>query len=165
MPWPPALPPRGPARWPFVVMFLIMLVAVAAAVAAWLRPMPETKSATPTAPTFGAQQVADANSKVCAAFDKVRNVSQMNSTRTGGDDPNSQMLVAVNARQVLMTGSVYLLTHLSDEPATAKDLAAAVGKMARLYQTVTLDGLASDLSVQNQNAANAIATDIQNLCK
>jgi hypothetical protein len=64
-----------------------------------------------------------------------------------------------------MTGSAYLLTNLSDEPATAKDLAAAVSKIARLYQVVTLDGLASDLSVQNQNTANAIASTIQSLCK
>jgi hypothetical protein len=146
-------------------MFVITLVAVGAAVAAWLRPMPQAESATLPEATFSAQQVADAKSKVCAAFDKVHNVLRMNLSRTGGDDPNSQLLVAVNARQIFMTGSAYLLTNLSDEPATAKDLAEAVSKIARLYQIVTLDGLASDLSVQNQTTANALASEVQNLCK
>ena len=55
------------------VMFLITLVAVGAAVAAWLRPIPHNTSATPPAPTYSEQQVADAKSKVCAAYEKVQN--------------------------------------------------------------------------------------------
>lgn len=88
------MPSRGPARWPILVMLVITLVAVAASVAAWLRPMPETKSATPSAPAFNAQQVADAKSKVCAAYEKVQKASSANQTRNGGDDPNLQLLVA-----------------------------------------------------------------------
>jgi hypothetical protein len=147
------------------VMLLITLVAVAAAVAAWLRPIPHSTSATPAAPTYSEQQVADAKAKVCGAFEKVHQVLQMNSTRSGGDDPNSQLLVAVNARQIFMTGSAYLLTTLSDYPATTSDLAAAISGLAHLYQTITLDGLASDLSVSSQNAANAKASEIEGLCK
>jgi hypothetical protein len=146
-------------------MLLITLVAVAAAVAAWLRPIPHSTSATPAAPTYSEQQVADAKAKVCGAFEKVHQVLQMNSTRSGGDDPNSQLLVAVNARQIFMTGSAYLLTTLSDYPATTSDLAAAISGLAHLYQTITLDGLASDLSVSSQNAANAKASEIEGLCK
>ena len=98
--FPPGIPPAGPwgppapvafsrpARWPMFVMFLITLVAVGAAIAAWLRPLPHNPSATPPAPTYGEQQVSDAKSKVCAAYDKVHRVVQMNSTRSGGDDPN-----------------------------------------------------------------------------
>ena len=55
------------------VMFLITLVAVGAAVAAWLRPIPHNTSATPPAPIYSEQQVADAKSKVCAAYEKVQN--------------------------------------------------------------------------------------------
>src|ERR1700743_2203882 len=91
MPWPPA-PPRGPARWPVFVMFAITLVAVAAAVAAWLRPLPEAKSAPPAAPNFSAQQVDDAKSKVCAAHAKVQNAINVNAARKVGDDSNSQLL-------------------------------------------------------------------------
>jgi hypothetical protein len=147
------------------VMLLITLVAVAAAVGAWLRPIPHNTSAPPPAPTYSEQQIADAKAKVCAAFEKVHHVLQMNSTRSGGDDPNSQLLVAINARQIFMTGSAYLLTTLSDDPATTPDLAAAVSKLAHLYQVITMDGLASDLSVPSQNTANATASEIEGLCK
>jgi hypothetical protein len=51
-------------------MFAITLIAVGAAVAAWLRPIPEVKPASPSAPTFNDRQVADAKSKVCAAYEK-----------------------------------------------------------------------------------------------
>jgi hypothetical protein len=165
MPWPPAQPPRGPARWPIVVMFVITLVAVAAAVAAWLRPMPEAKSPAPSAPTFTAQQVADAKSEVCAAYQKVRRASDANANRKGGDDPTSQLAVAVNDRQIYEAGSAYLLTRLSDEPATPPDLATAVGKLARLFQTITLNFLASDPSMPERDAGDRATSTIQNLCK
>src|SRR5580693_7608363 len=111
VPWPPA-PPRGPTRWPVVVMFAITLVAVGAAIAAWLRPIPHNTSATPPAPTYSEQQVADAKSKVCAAIEKVKKANTTNSNRNGGDDPNGQLLIAVNGRQVYIASSQYILTTL-----------------------------------------------------
>jgi hypothetical protein len=162
MPWPP-VPSRGPARWPVVLMFAITLVAVAAAVAAWLRPMPETKSA--AALTFGEQQVADAKAKVCAAYQKVRRANEANAARNGGDDPNVQLLVAVNERQIYVASSAYLLTTLGDEPATPSDLAVAVRKLADEYQVVTLNFLASDTSKQERDAADQAWSSIQSLCK
>jgi hypothetical protein len=63
-------------------MFAITLVAVAAAVAAWLRPMPETKSAVPPTPTFSDQQVADAKSKVCAAYAEIHHAVDVNHRET-----------------------------------------------------------------------------------
>lgn len=165
MPWPPAQPSRGPARWPVIVMFVITLVAVGAAVAAWLRPTPETKSATPTAPAFSDQQVADAKAKVCAAYWKGQKASSANQTRTGGDDPNAQLLIAVNMRQVFMASSAYLLKTLVEEPAAPADLAAEAKKLADLFQFITLDGLAGDLNDPAHNAANETGITIQNLCK
>jgi hypothetical protein len=165
MPWPPALPPRGPGRWPIVVMSVITLVAVAAAVAAWLRPMPEAKPAALSGPTFSAQQVADAKSEVCAAYQKVRRASDANANRKGSEDPTSQLAVAVNDRQIYEAGSAYLLTRLGDEPATPPDLATAVGKLARLFQTITLNFLASDPSMPERNEGDQAASTIQSLCK
>jgi hypothetical protein len=81
-----------------VVMSAITLVAVAAAIAAWLRPTAEVKSASPSAPTFSTQQVADAKAKVCAAYQKVQNAVSINTSRTAGVDPNAQLLIAVNMR-------------------------------------------------------------------
>src|ERR1700733_821747 len=132
MPWSPAPPAalRKPARWPMFVMLVITLIAVGAAVAAWLRPIPQAPAAAPPKPTYSDQQVADAKSKVCGAFDKLWHVLQVNSTRNGGDDPTAQLVVAVNERQIYVSGSAYLLTTLSDEPATPSELAATVSQLA-----------------------------------
>lgn len=154
-----------PARWPVFVMFLITLVALAAAVAAWLRPIPHSTSATPPTPTYNEQQVADAKSKVCAAFQKVLNVSSINSGRSGGDDPNTQLLIAVNQRQVFVIGSAYLMTTLAEEPATPEDLASTTNDLAHLYQIITLDGLVGDRDDSAHNAANEAGVKIQGLCK
>lgn len=147
------------------VMFLITMVAVAAAVAAWLRPIPHNESATPSAPTYSEQQIADAKSKVCAAYEKVQRASSANQTRNGGDDPNLQLLVAVNMRQVFDAGSTYLLKTLAEEPAAPANLAAAAKRLADSYEIITLDGLAGDLNDPAHNAANEAGFTIQGLCK
>jgi hypothetical protein len=165
VPWSPAQPPRGPARWPVFVMFAITLVAVGAAIAAWLRPLPETKSATPTAPTFSDQQVTDAKSKVCAAYWKVQNVVNVNVARTAGDDPNSQLLIAVNQRQVFVISSAYLMTTLAEQLATPASLAAPVNELAHLYQLLTLDGLVGARNDAAHDAGDRAGFTIQNLCK
>jgi hypothetical protein len=164
MPWPPAAP-RGPARWPVFVMFAITLVAVAAAVAAWLRPTPEPRSTAPSMVTFSAQQVDEAKAKVCAAFEKTLKASTSNSGRSGGDDPNGQLLIAVTMRQVFMSSSVYLLKALAEEPAAPAELAAAVKKLADLLQLITIDGMAGDPNDPGHDAASKTAETIQSLCK
>jgi hypothetical protein len=175
--YPPVMPPAGPwgppapvglgrpPRWPMFVMFLITLLAVGAAVAAWLRPIPHATSAAPPAPTYSEQQVADAKSKVCAAIEKVKKANTMNSSRNGGDDPNGQLLIAVNGRQVYIASSQYVLTTLADEPATPAELAAAGRKLANLYQVIAMDGLASDPSQAARDDASATGTSIDGLCK
>jgi hypothetical protein len=165
MPGPPVQPPRGPARWPVVVMFVITLVAVAAAVAAWLRPMPDAKAPIPSAPSFSAQQVVDAKAKVCGAYEKVKKASNMNAARNGGDDPNAQLLVAVNGRQVYVASSLYLLTTLIDAPATSTDLAVQAKRLANLFQTIAIEGLASDPSLAAHDAVNETGTTLDSLCK
>lgn len=166
-PWGPPgpIPLNRPARWPVFVMFLITLVAVGAAVAAWLRPIPHNSTAPPPKSTYSDQQVADAKSKVCAAYRKIHHAVDVNAPRTGGDDPTAQLTVAVNMRQVYVVGSAYLLTTLADEPATPGDLAAAASKVARLFQGLTLDGLASDANTQGYDAVNEMGTTIEGLCK
>lgn len=147
-------------------MLVITLIAVGAAVAAWLRPIPDTMAQTaPSAPTYTDQQTADAKAKVCAAYEKVHRALDANLTRNGGEDPTAQLAVAVNARQVYVAGSAYLLTILTDEPAAPPDLAAAVRKLANLFQILTLDGLASDPSVPAHDAADDTLSTLQGLCK
>jgi hypothetical protein len=166
-PWgpPPPVAFSKPARWPTFVMVLITLVAVGAAVAAWLRPIPHNTSAPPPAPTYSEQQVSDAKATVCAAFDKSQKASRDNLSRSGGDDPNTQLLVAVNMRQVFVASSAYLLTTLADEPATPADLTALVRKLANLLQVITLDGLSGDPNDAGHDAVNVAAKAIEGLCK
>jgi hypothetical protein len=146
-------------------MFAITLVAVAAAVSAWMRPMPEMRTVSPSTPAFSDQQVADAKAKVCAAYQKVQNAVSINSVRKLGDDPNSQLLISVNMRQVFVAGSAYLATTLADEPATPADLTAAAKKLADLYQVITLDGLVGDRNDPAHDAATEAGFTIQSLCK
>jgi hypothetical protein len=147
------------------VMFLITLVAVGAAIAAWLRPIPHNTSATPSAPVYSEQQVADAKAKVCDAFDKSQKASRDNLSRSGGDDPNTQLLIAVNMRQVFVASSAYLLTTLAEEPAAPADLTTLVRKLANLLQVITLDGLSGDPNDAGHNAVNESAKAIEGLCK
>jgi hypothetical protein len=146
-------------------MFAITLVAVAAAFAAWLRPTPEPKSAAPTAPTFSEQQVADAKSKVCAAYQKVQHATDVNAVRNGGDDPNTKLMVATTQRQVFVVGSAYLMTTLAEQPAAPSDLVAAANNLAHLYQVVTLDGLVGVSNDATRNSANEAGFKIQEVCK
>jgi hypothetical protein len=146
-------------------MLLITLVAVAAAVAAWLRPIPHNISSTPPPITYSEHEVAEAKAKVCAAYEKVLKTSNVNSARTAGDDPNSQLLVAVNWRQVFVLSSIYLSTTLAEQPAVSPDLAADVKKLIDLYQVVSLDGMVGDPNDAGHNAANETGARIQELCK
>jgi hypothetical protein len=146
-------------------MFLITLVAVGAAIAAWLRPIPHNTSATPPAPSYSEQQVADAKSKVCTAYTKIHHAVDVNAPRTGGNDPTAQLAVATNMRQIYVVGSAYLLTTLGNEPAAPGDLAAATRKIAELFQVLTIDGSVSDPSVQAYNDVNETGTTIEGLCK
>jgi hypothetical protein len=147
------------------VMLLVTLIAVGAAVAAWLRPLPHYDSATIPAHTFSDQEIAEAKSKVCAAYEKVHHASVTNSGRTGGNDPTAQLAVAINERQIYEAGSAYLFTTLGNEPATPADLAAATRKLADVFQVLTIDNLASDPAVPEQDAANETALTIQGLCR
>lgn len=147
-------------------MLALTVVAVVAAVAAWLRPMPEAGSGSggPVA-SFSDQQVADAKARVCAAWERVHRAVMTNSTRTAGDDPNLQLLVGVNDRQVYVVGSAYLLTTLSDEPATPPALTKLVTNLAKIYQVATLNLLASDNSDSERAAANETASNIRSFCE
>jgi hypothetical protein len=98
--------------------------------------------------------VAEAKSTVCTAYGKMRRALDVNATRNGGDDPNTQLLVAVNARQVFVAGSAPSTDDSGQGIGNTPDLAAATQKVADLSQVITLDGLVSDSSIPAQNALN-----------
>lgn len=160
--------PRQPARWPGYVSLAVALVAVGVAIGAWLRPLPNSKPI--AAPTYTDQQVSAAKVDVCAAFDKVHHALVLSSGRNGGDDPTAVLAVATSGRQALDSGSRYLSTKLSEEPAAPSELATAVQKLADLYQELAisyLDGLTnSDAELQPLlNGSDDAASTIDRQCK
>ncbi|OSC39531.1 hypothetical protein [Mycobacterium decipiens] len=144
-----------------------LLVTLGVGIVGWFRPVPEKH---PPAPTYTNQQVADAKAKVCAAYEQVRKAGDLAGSRNGGSDPTAILAVATSTRQVLEVGSRYLMTKLGTEPATPPDLAAAVHKLANVYQELTinyLDGLSnSDQELDPLlRAGDEAHSTIETLCK
>lgn len=117
----------------------IALVAAGIAIGAWFRPLP--KNDPPPAPTYSSQQVADAKSKVCAAYAKVHHAVLANTGRTGDSDPTTQLALAANARIALFDSGEYLLKILAREPAASSNLVEATRALADSYQELALDYL------------------------
>jgi hypothetical protein len=172
-PWPSGMPPRPkrPAPWLALISLMVALLAICLAIGAWFRPSPDNKPPpVASAPSYTDQQVADAKTKVCAAYDKVHRALVLSSARNGGNDPNAILGVATSGRQVLDAGSRYLITKLSEEPATSSELAGAIRNLANAYQELTvsyLDGLTnSDAELQpTLQAADDSSSKIERLCK
>jgi hypothetical protein len=129
------------------------------------KPAPDTR-----APSFSPQQVTDAMTKICAAYEKVHHSLVLSSARNGGSDPTAVLAIATSGRQVLDAGSRYLITKLSEGQALAPELATAIRNLANTYQELAmsyLNGLTnSDAELQPtlQAADDAVAT-IEHLCK
>lgn len=144
----------------------IALVAAGIAIGAWFRPLP--KNDPPPAPTYSSQQVADAKSKVCAAFNDVHNAVRNNFARDQGTDPNQQLMVALAGQQALIAGSMRLQSILADQPPTPSDLASQVKKLIDIFQTLTIDylnGRGSPEVDPSLRAGDAATLAIQGMCK
>jgi hypothetical protein len=168
-PWPPAPTKSGRSPLLLVIAALaIAFIALGVAVGSWFRPAPANKPS--PGPAYTSQQVAAAKTAVCAAYQQVSKAGDVAGSRNGGSDPTSILTVATSTRQVLDVSSRYLITKLDKEPATPPDLAAAVRKLANVYQEMTvdyLDGLSNsdpELSPLLQAGDEAHST-IEGLCK
>src|SRR5271169_3049985 len=160
------MPPAQRRQWPmFAVLLVALLVTLGVAIVGWFRPVP---AKSPPAPTYSNQQVADAKAKVCAAYEKVHSAVGVSMARDGGSDPTSQLAVATSARQALLAGSEYLITTLSEEPATAPDLATTIRKLASLFQQYTVDYLNGRTNAEMESSLRAgdeATSTIERLCK
>jgi hypothetical protein len=149
----------------FAFLVVALLVTLAVAIVGWFRPAPAKP---PPVPTYSNQQVADARAAICKAYDQVRKAGDAAGARNGGTDPTALLAVATSSRQVFDTGSRYLSTKLSELPATPPDLAAAVRKLAGVYQQLAIDYLAeapdseTDPLIRTGTDAH---TTIEGLCK
>ena len=169
MPPTPSMASGRPARWPALTALAIALIALAVGVAAWFRSTPHNNQPPPK-PAYTDQQVVNAKTNVCAAFEKVDHSLALAYARNGGSDPTAQLAVATSTQLTLDAGSRYLSVTLADEPATPADLATAVRKQTDAYQKALigfLNGLTvSDPSQQpNVHASDEATTTIRQMCK
>lgn len=162
---------RKPARWPILAMLVITLIAVAAAVAAWLRPLPEAKtSSAPPALTFTEQQVADAKTNVCDAYQIVYKMVSSNTSRTNpmpGDQIGS-LATEVYGVLALYEGGDYLLDRLAAEPATTSELAKPVkslGETLKRFGVIALAGEPESVRNHLRHSVDADSATIDGLCK
>jgi hypothetical protein len=166
-PWPPTVPIdlRRPSRWPAFVALATALIAFGLAVGGWFRPQPHNAPPpAPPAPGFTGQQIADAKTRVCAAFQTVRTAAAL---QTKGND-SEPLAGTANARLSLAVGSAYLSARL--DPATPQPLAAAVRTLADDLLELAENALAgamNDDPAQAQRLHNADAADnrVAELCK
>jgi hypothetical protein len=167
-PWPSGgpTPPTRRLPWPAFVALLVAFVALGVAIGSWFRPAPDNRPA--PAATYNQQQIADAKTSVCGAYQQVRRAGDVAGARSGGSDPTGMLAVATSSRQVFDVGSRYLSTKLAELPATPPDLAAAVRKLASIYQQLAIGYLAeapdSDLNPLVR-AGDDAHSSIQGLCK
>jgi hypothetical protein len=91
----------------FALLTVALLITLGIAIVGWFRPVPAKPTPAPT-PAYSNQQVANAKSKVCVAFEKVDNTVRATSARDKGPDYATQLATAVNVRQSLVAGSQYL---------------------------------------------------------
>lgn len=168
-PWQPATG-AAPKRRPRLAMIMMLAVGLAIGVAGgagiiYLYNLKATTSA-PTS-TFSEQQISQAKGQVCSVYEDVHKEISTNSARDQGSDPVQQLAVTATIRQAFLAGSAYLLTTLSEQPATPPELAKPVRQLAIAYQEVTIGYLNgktnSDLESTLRNGDEA-AQAIQGLC-
>jgi hypothetical protein len=167
-PWPPAGAPRRPRRWTTIAWLLALTVVAGVAIVGWFRPTRDEKL--PAAPTYSAEQVANAKTSVCAAFEKVQHALDLANSHAGSTDYATQLATAALTHEALDAGSRYLLSTLAEEPATPPDLATAVRNGANADQEALigyLNGLpASDPAMQpSLNASDEATATVRRLCK
>jgi hypothetical protein len=170
-PWPQAGAPRRPRRWPTVAWLVAITLVAGVALVGWLRPLQEHKPPpAPAAPNYTNQQIADAKTNVCAAFEKVQHALGLAHSHIDSSgyapDPGAAALTHV----ALDAGSRYLLTKLAEEPATPPDLATAVRNEANAEQEALIgymNGLTTSAPELQPtlNASDEATATVRRLCK
>jgi hypothetical protein len=168
--WPS--PPREPSRWPTFVALALAFVASGLAVVGWFRPSPSYAPRS-TTPTFTEQQVSDAKTRACTAFELVKTGTTLQAQ--GGepnaqpsDDPAMRKAQSANARLSLTAGASYLLSHL--DPGTPQPLAEGIHKLSSTLMDLGIKYLAGAKNADPPQAAllsegESDMTSVAELCK
>lgn len=141
-PWPQqGFPPaRGPSRLPVFLALGVAVVALGLAIGAWFRPA-ATTPAVPTSPQYSEQEVADAKTAVCDAYDTTyKSLYAAGSRRS--DDPTQTLPIAVNTRLAFHASADYLSEQLAQNPAAPSNLAEEVRKLASASDSLVLAQIA-----------------------
>lgn len=142
-----------------------LVVAVAAlVVAVWAllsSPSSETSSAT-------ADQSTDPKTRVCGAFELVRNAVSLQTNANLGDNPVAVQAVAANARLATLGGGQFLLSRLDGD--VPSDLADAVRTFANSLEYIGMSQLAGapgndPAQTTRMNDAQAASSKIAKLCE
>ena len=162
-PWASSTPLKPRRQWPiFALLAVTLIVVIGVAIAGWFRPLPDKKPSAGT--SFTSQQVADAKTKACSAFEKVQASVSLQTGANGGGDPAMTQAVAANARLSLATGAYYLQTRL--DPATPQPLAAAIHSFSDLLLDLAenaLSGSTNDQSLEQQGEQQV--SQLKDMCK
>lgn len=65
----------------FAFLLIALFATLAIAIVGWFRPVPAKQPAAPTPQTYSSQQVADAKTSICAAYQKVRKAGDLAGAR------------------------------------------------------------------------------------
>lgn len=159
---------RTPLWWAAPAALAIALIAVGLAIWALMRPSSESAANAQQAAEASAQQPGDAKTRLCTAFDIVRNAVSIQTNADLGPDPVAREAVAANARLATLGGGSYLLSRL--DPAAPSELADAVRSFANNLQDIGMKQLVgvanTDPSLTAQlNDTQAASGRITELCK
>jgi hypothetical protein len=150
------------SQWTILAPALIAVVALGVAIWALLRPPSDTP------PSPGAQQVADAKGRACAAYTTVRAAVALQTRTEVGADPIASQAVAVNARLAMAVGGQHLVDNLG--PAVPPELAELLRSLATDLQNLTINALAGTAGdevsqVARLQSIEADSAKIVELCK
>jgi len=151
-----------------LIPLIVSVAAIGLAIAGWLRPLPADRVGGPPPPAYTEQQVADAKTQVCAAYNEVHQAVLTNTGRNMGDDPTAHLAVAANARIALFDGGQFLSAKLIEEPATPPELANSIRALIRAYEQLAIDYLANvpdaELKPSEDNLTKT-GTTVYDMCK
>lgn len=128
--------PRPSRLASLVAVAAVALALAAIGFSAWVWLHPRREGINPATD----QQVADAKTRACAAFDVVRNAVSLQTHADPGADPVATQAAEANARLSMLGGALYLQGHL--DPATPPSLAASMRKFTDQLQDLAMNALA-----------------------
>ena len=167
------MPETSSLRSNRLVVVAVVVSVAALAVAVWAllsAPSTDQDAASGAEETTSERQSSpeEAKTRVCAAFDTVRDAVSLQTNADLGADPVALQVVAANARLATLGGGQYLLTQLGD--AVPDDLSEAVRSFANTLQDIGIGQLAGTpandpVQVQRLESAQGDAARISELCQ